>query len=106
MTAAADGDLLAAVRRYQQRRWHPATARFVRQRQHPLAVPARIALAALVCITPALLQRPVRFDGPLPTGASVAAAASVSTSATATASATAHAQAQAQAQAQADGACP
>ena len=61
-----DGDRLAIERRYQQRRWHPAAARFVRQRQH--------TLAALARITPATLQRPVRFSGLATTGAEMLAA--------------------------------
>lgn len=61
-----DGDRLAVERRYQQRRWHPAAARFVRQRQH--------TLAALAQCTPVTLQRPVRFSGQATTGAEMLAA--------------------------------
>ena len=61
-----DGDRLAVERRYQQRRWHPAAARFVRQRQH--------TLAALARCTPATLQRPVRFSGQATIGADMLAA--------------------------------
>lgn len=61
-----DGDRLAVERRYQQRRWQPAAARFVRQRQH--------TLAALARCTPATLQRPVRFGGQATTGADMLAA--------------------------------
>ena len=61
-----DGDRLAVERRYQQRRWQPAAARFVRQRQH--------TLAALAQCTPATLQRPVRFSGLATIGADMLAA--------------------------------
>jgi uncharacterized damage-inducible protein DinB len=61
-----DGDRLAVERRYQQRRWQPAAARFVRQRQH--------TLAALAGCTPATLLRPVRFSGQATTGADMLAA--------------------------------
>ena len=61
-----DGDRLAIERRYQQRRWQPAAARFVRQRQH--------TLAALARCTPATLQRPVHFSGQATTGGEMLAA--------------------------------
>jgi uncharacterized damage-inducible protein DinB len=61
-----DGDRLAIERRYQQRRWQPAAARFARQRQH--------TLAALARSTPATLQRPVHFSGQHTTGAEMLAA--------------------------------
>ena len=56
-----DGDRLAVERRYQQRPWRAAAARFIRQR--------RSTLAALAHCDGATLQRAVHFSGQPATGA-------------------------------------
>jgi uncharacterized damage-inducible protein DinB len=61
-----DGDRLALERRYQQRPWRAAAARFVRQRQR--------TLAALAQCDAAVLRRPVRFGGQPSSGAELLAA--------------------------------
>jgi hypothetical protein len=64
--AGVDGDRLAIERRYQQRPWRAAAARFLRWR--------RITLAALARCDAAVLARPVHFSGQAATGGEMLAA--------------------------------